>query len=106
MFAESVESTALAAARKFEALKLSVPRYLVMSALAGAYIGLGIALIFALGAPLAKAGSPFLKPVMGASFGVALTLVIFCGSELFTGNAMSLMVGALTGKSSWKQLGA
>jgi nitrite transporter NirC len=106
MFADTVDSTAVAAMKKSEALKLSIPRYLVLSALAGAYVGLGIALIFALGAPLSKAGSPLLKPVMGASFGVALTLVIFCGSELFTGNTMSLMIGALTRKSSWRQLGA
>src|SRR5437762_10820665 len=42
-------------------------RYLVLSALAGAYVGLGIALIFAIGAPLWAAQSPFLKVVMAAS---------------------------------------
>ena len=52
MFADTVDATALVAEKKFEALRTSVPRYLVMSALAGAYVGLGIALIFALGAPL------------------------------------------------------
>ena len=35
---------------------------------------------------------------------MALTLVIFAGSELFTGNAMVLTVGALTRRSSWMQL--
>src|SRR5207253_7974954 len=49
---------------------------------------------------------PFVKLVMGASFGVALTLVIFMGSELFTGNNMVLTIGVLTGKSSIGQLGA
>ena len=33
---------------------------------------------------------PFLKLVMGASFGIALSLVIFAGSELFTGSNMIL----------------
>jgi formate/nitrite transporter FocA (FNT family) len=42
---------------------------------------------------------------MGASFGVALTLVLFAGSGLFTGNAMVLAVGALSGRATWLQLG-
>jgi nitrite transporter NirC len=106
MFMETVQAAAVVAEKKTAALHTSISRYLISSALAGAYVGLGIALIFAIGAPLAKAGSPFLKLVMGASFGIALTLVIFAGSELFTGNALVLTLGALTGKSSWKQLGA
>jgi nitrite transporter NirC len=97
---------AAAAEKKNQLLGGSLMRYLILSALAGCYVGLGIALIFAIGAPLAAAGSPFVKVVMGASFGVALTLVIFAGSELFTGNAMVMTVGALTGRSRWTQLGS
>jgi nitrite transporter NirC len=37
---------------------------------------------------------------MGASFGGALALVIFAGAELFTGNAMVLGVGVLSGRTS------
>src|SRR5437879_4845158 len=103
MFHETVHDLAAAAEKKSTALQGSIPRYLIMSALAGAYVGLGIALIFAIGAPLAKAGSPYLKAVMGASFGVALSLVIFAGSELFTGNALVLTLGVLTGRSSWRR---
>src|SRR5205807_1756232 len=79
-------------------------RYLVMSMLAGAYVGLGIALIFAIGAPLSAAQSPFTKVVMGASFGVALSLVLVAGSELFTGNAMTIPFGKFASKISWTQL--
>ena len=32
---------------------------------------------------------------MGASFGIALALVIFAGSELFTGNNMVMAIGSL-----------
>ena len=86
-----------AAARAMAALLRHGPRqYLVLSALAGAYVGLGIVLIFAIGAPLQAAGSGATKAVMGASFGVALTLVIFAGSELFTGNNLVMTVGALS----------
>ncbi|HLH26899.1 MAG TPA: formate/nitrite transporter family protein [Chloroflexota bacterium] len=104
MIQDTIETAAAAAEQKLGLLGGSLPRYLILSGLAGAYVGLGIALIFAIGAPLAAAQSPFLKVVMGASFGVALTLVIFAGSELFTGNAMVLTVGALTGRAGWVQL--
>ncbi len=106
MYQETLESISAVAEKKYASLASAPLRYILMSALAGAYVGLGIALIFAIGAPLSKAGSPFLKLAMGASFGVALTLVIFAGSELFTGNALVLTIGALTGKSSWRQLGS
>lgn len=68
--------------------------YLILSALAGIYLGFAITLIFSIGAPFAAAGSPAFKLVMGAAFGVALALVIFAGSELFTGNNMAAPLGA------------
>jgi nitrite transporter len=104
MFEQSIEAAATAAHKKVAALEESLPRYLVMSILAGAYVGLGIALIFAIGAPLSAAQSPFTKVVMGASFGVALSLVLIAGSELFTGNAMTIPFGRFASKISWSQL--
>jgi nitrite transporter NirC len=106
MFEQSIEAAAIAAQKKVAALEQSLPRYLVMAGLAGAYVGLGIALIFAVGAPLSAAGSPFTKVVMGASFGVALSLVLIAGAELFTGNAMTLPFGRFAGRTSWSQLAA
>ena len=76
-------------------------RYLVLSALAGAYVGFGIILIFTIGAPLAAAGAPGTKALMGASFGIALSLVVFAGSELFTGNNLVMTLGTLGRKVSW-----
>ncbi|HUJ28173.1 MAG TPA: formate/nitrite transporter family protein [Myxococcales bacterium] len=93
---ETVAAVANAARSKAALLKHGPLSYLVLSMLAGAYVGLGIVLIFAIGAPLAQAGSGATKAVMGASFGVALTLVIFAGSELFTGNNLVMTVGALS----------
>jgi len=72
----------------------------VLSALAGIYVGFGIILIFAIGGPIHADDGPFLKLVMGASFGIALSLVIFAGSELFTGSNMILVVGRFQNKTS------
>lgn len=92
------------AQKKVAALEESLPRYLVLSSLAGAYVGLGFALIFAIGAPLAAANSPFTKVVVGASFGVALSLVLVAGAELFTRNTMLLPLGRFASRASWSQL--
>lgn len=100
MTGDTVEAVAGAAAKKARYLRESPTGYFVLSALAGAYVGFGIILIFAIGAPLSAAASPFTKVVMGASFGIALSLVIFAGSELFTGNNMVMMVGMLKRTSS------
>jgi nitrite transporter NirC len=94
---ETIAGMATTARAKDGLLRNSLGKYLVLSALAGAYVGLGIVLIFAIGAPLQAAGSGATRAVMGASFGVALTLVIFAGSELFTGNNLIMTVGTLSG---------
>lgn len=96
----AVESTTATAEAKVAYLRDNPLGYLVLALLAGVYIGFGIVLIFAIGAPLLAANSPAAKLAMGVSFGIALALVIFAGSELFTGNTMVMVIGLLRGKSS------
>jgi len=101
MFYDTILVLAQAANNKVTQLKSSVLRYFILSVLAGTYVGFGIVLIFSLGAPLKAANSPALKVVMAATFGIALTLVIFAGSELFTGNNMIMLFGNWSKKVSW-----
>lgn len=98
MYAETVENIAALSGAKSSYLKSSKLSYLVASALAGVYVGLGVILIFTVGAPLANASAPVVSLVMGLSFGIALTLVVFAGSELFTGNNMYMTIGLLEKK--------
>lgn len=105
MFTESVRSIVEAAAKKRDFMNEHPLRYFISAMLAGAYVGLGIILIFSLGAPLAAIKSPVQSLVMGASFGIALTLVIFAGSELFTGNNMFFTASTLARRTSVKDLG-
>ena len=96
MFKNDIEKLAYASEKKIKVMNRFPPGCLALSALAGAYLGFGIVLIFSLGAPLAGTEfAPFMKLIMGASFGVVLSLVIFSGSELFTGNNMIFAVGKL-----------
>jgi nitrite transporter len=100
MFKEEINKITEAAENKMRYMQSSPAGYLVLSALAGVYVGFGIILIFSIGGPIHAGAGPFLKLVMGASFGIALSLVIFAGSELFTGNNMVLLVGKLQNKIS------
>ncbi|HEY8889500.1 MAG TPA: formate/nitrite transporter family protein [Clostridium sp.] len=101
MFSEEINKVSISAVKKSELLKKSKMRYLIASALAGVYVGFGILLIFTIGGLLSQAESPATKIIMGASFGIALSLVIMAGSELFTGNNMIMTIGSLEKKVSW-----
>ena len=105
MFGDTVQLFLESAAAKARLLKTNPLGYFLSSMLAGIYVGFGILLIFAVGAAFAASDNPALKLVMGVSFGIALTLVIFAGSELFTGNAMVMTFGRLGKTVSSAQLG-
>lgn len=94
MFTDTINKSAVNAARIVKTSKESPLSFWIGSAMAGAYVGLGIILIFTLGNLL----DPSVRPlVMGATFGIALTLVIIAGSELFTGHTMFLTLGVKAG---------
>lgn len=101
MFKDEINIIAEASVKKVNLLKSGFMKYLIAAALAGIYVGLGIILIFVAGGILNAANSPATKIVMGACFGIALSLVIMAGSELFTGNNLVMVIGSLEKKTSW-----
>lgn len=101
MFNEEINRVALAAKGKVQLLKSNKLGYFISSMLAGIYVGIGIMLIFTIGGLLTSGNSPATKIVMGLSFGVALSLVVFAGAELFTGNNFVMAIGSLTKSVSW-----
>src|ERR1700709_1578383 len=92
MYRETVDHFACYAMAKRDAVAATPMRFSVASMMAGAYVGLAIILIYSLGNDLPPA---FRHLVMGASFGVGLTLVVFAGGELFTGQTMYMTHGLL-----------
>ena len=101
MFLETVDQFAAVAVGKAAFLRRSPFGFWISSMMAGAYVGLGIILIFCVGANV----DPSIRPVvMGASFGIALTLVIFAGSDLFTGHTMFMTFGWLRRRTSLRDL--
>lgn len=101
MYLETVDKLATVAATKSAFLKRSPFGFLLSAMMAGAYVGLGIILIFSVGSDLDPAYRPL---IMGVSFGIALTLVIFAGSDLFTGHTMFMPLGVLRGKAKFSDL--
>lgn len=96
MFREDFLKVAGGAAGKVSLLKKNPLGYFLLSMLAGAYIGFGVLLAFTVSGSLA--GSPATKLAMGASFGIALSLVVMAGAELFTGNNLAMTAGMLEKK--------
>ena len=86
---------------KVNLLNQSKGKYVVSSMLAGLFVGLGIILIFTIGGLLMPAQVPRTKIIMGVSFGIALSLVIMAGGELFTGNNFIMTVSTLEKKTTW-----
>ena len=87
---------------KTQFLKNNPLGFLIAAMMAGAYVGVGILLIFSVGQ---NADPSIRNLVMGCSFGIALTLVIFAGSELFTGYTMYMSHGLLAGQTTGGDLG-
>ena len=98
-YSDLINLTSKAGVNKVKLLKGSPFRYLLLSLMAGFFVGLGIFLITTVGGALS--GSVSTKIVMGISFGIALSLVIMVGSELFTGNNYIMTVAALEKDITW-----
>ena len=91
-YKDTVDHFAEVAAKRAKSLKQNPFGFFIGTMMAGAYIGFGIILIFILGS---DADPSSRKLIMGVAFGIALTLVVFAGSELFTGHTMYMPLGWL-----------
>jgi nitrite transporter NirC len=101
MYTETVQLLADQAVAKLAAQRRSLLSHLVRSMMAGMYVGAAIVLIFTVGSFLPKEVT---KLLMGVCFGGALTIVIFAGSELFTGSNLVLTLGVWTRKARVRDL--
>jgi nitrite transporter NirC len=96
MYSETVQALSDQAVVKLAEQRRSLVSHFVRSMLAGMYVGAAIVLIFTIGALLSRAAPGTERILMGVCFGGALTIVIFAGSELFTGSNLVLTLGVLS----------
>src|SRR5437588_7558206 len=104
MYTEAIQTLSDQAAAKMAAQQRSLVGHLVRSMLAGMYVGAAIVLIFTVGGTLSKDSPGVVRLAMGVCFGGALTIVIFAGSELFTGSNLVLTLGVFTHKATARDL--
>jgi nitrite transporter NirC len=100
MYSEAIQALGDQAAAKLAGQKRSLVGHLVRSMLAGMYVGAAIVLIFTVGGTLSKDSPGVVRLAMGVCFGGALTIVVFAGSELFTGSNLVLTLGVFTRKAT------
>lgn len=105
MYNETLKKMIANAIFKKDMVKTNLLRYFMLSILAGIYIGVAMFFVFAIAAPFYSQGSAAVKLLLGVGFAVGLTLVVFAGAELFTGNVMYMSVGLLSGETNWSDLG-
>ena len=101
MYNDTLEYFSTVAKTKTSWEKESPLGFAVGSLMAGAYVGLGIILIFSVAGTLDHSVQ---KLVMGLSFGIALTLVVFAGSELLTRHTIYMTIGIIHRKAILKDL--
>ncbi|MFH1501091.1 MAG: formate/nitrite transporter family protein [archaeon] len=84
--------------------KLKVNKLIVLAVMAGIFIAIGSALFTAVTQDILLGESiGMISLVGGIVFSVGLMMVVFAGSELFTGNNL-IVISALAKKSTWRGL--
>jgi len=91
MYNEEITAVCDIARKKINLLSGNPVGYILASVIAGIFVGFGVLLAFTVGGLLT--GNPFAKILMGCTFGIALSLVVIAGGELFTGNNFVMTVG-------------
>ncbi|SDZ09084.1 nitrite transporter NirC [Evansella caseinilytica] len=99
---EVIQSLSDAAVLRVDQINTSKTKYFVSAMMAGFFVGLGIILIFTIGGLLSPISVAATRIVMGVSFGIALSLVLMAGADLFTGNNMIMTIGTLEKRTTWK----
>ena len=97
MEAKGVQTVCGLARRKLSFFENHRGRYFVYAMRAGVFSGLGMILADSAGGMLYawEATRGFAKIVFGLSFTLSFTMIVYAGSELFTGDVLVMTMGAL-----------
>ena len=106
MFRDEIQAVGNAAANKYRLLRDKKIAFFISAMLAGAFIGFGSLLMGAVGGYF-MADYPGVNKLLGALvFTTALSMVVMCGGELFTGNNFVMTAGAVQKKVRIRDLAA
>ncbi len=97
MYTDTISLLVDAGEHKTSAIRKNPGGFLLGAMMAGAYVGFGSVIMYSV---TAHVDAAWVRLVSGAVFSAALTIVIFAGSELFTGTAMYMPLAVLSRKST------
>ena len=104
MFKDEAAAVCNTAKGKLNLLEKNPAGYLVMSMLAGLFIGLGSVLMGTVGGLFTAGGAYSTRLINGLVFSVGLCLVTMAGAELFTGNNFVMAVAGFRKTESGRSL--
>ena len=92
-----IDNIILLSAKKSKFSK-NIIKYGIYSMMAGSFCSIGMAFAYSAGAGFydSLGVSALYKLAIGIAFALSFTLIIFAGSELFTGNVLTMTIGSLT----------
>lgn len=93
MYQEVILGLIGAARKKEKMLDSSIMRYLLVGALAGFFVGIGILMMILSQEIFSSLSIPVVKIINGFVFTMALSFVMFAGGDLYTGNVIATTVG-------------
>jgi len=97
MYTDTIRDLVGTGQQKVSAMRENWFGFFAGAMMAGAYIGFGDIIMFSVSAHI---DPTWIRLVSGAVFSAALTIVVFAGSELFTGSTMYMTMSALSRRSS------
>ena len=100
MYRQEIDEVAGLAQKKKKYFGESVFKYFMLSAIAGFFVIVVIAISYTTGGIFQGFGKMYGKLAVALTFSIALDLIYFAGSELFTGNCFIMGVGVLEKKTS------
>ncbi|RWX36699.1 formate/nitrite transporter family protein [Rhizobium leguminosarum] len=101
MYQETIATLVEAGEHKVTGIRENMVGFFIGAVMAGAYIGFGNIIMYSV---TAHVDAAWVRLVSGAVFSAALTIVIFAGSELFTGTAMYMPLAVLSRRATFSQL--
>ncbi|WP_426122862.1 formate/nitrite transporter family protein [Pararhizobium sp. PWRC1-1] len=101
MYSDTIATLVEAGEHKVSAIQKNLLGFFIGAMMAGAYIGFGNIVMYSVNAHVDPA---WVRLVSGAVFSAALTIVIFAGSELFTGTAMYMPMAVMSRRATVSQM--
>lgn len=102
MFTRDIKVMSEAAVGKYQVAKNKTWKYLARSVMAGFFLVIAIILSFSTAAVLFPKYPDIARVVNAVCFSIGISLIVFLGGELFTGNNLIMALGVYENRITWR----